>query len=113
MLLGWTSIADRPFYVRQMRNMKGSLLLESLTWGAFHSYSWACGALLARAHARTGDIAKIAGYCGKSKALDEALADFAEAYGDQTERDHAALVEAIKKGRVEAVRKTEPGIAEK
>jgi Uncharacterized protein conserved in bacteria (DUF2252) len=53
------------------------------------------------------------GYCGNSKALDEALADFAEAYGDQTERDHAALVEAIKKGRVEAVRKTEPGIAEK
>ncbi len=100
-LLGWTSIADRPFYVRQMRNMKGSLLLRSLTWGAFHSYSWACGALLARAHARTGDIAKIAGYCGNSKVLDHALADFAEAYGDQTERDHAALVAAIKQGRVE------------
>jgi uncharacterized protein (DUF2252 family) len=112
-LLGWTSIADRPFYVRQMRNMKGSLLLESLAWGAFHSYTWACGALLARAHARTGDIAKIAGYCGNSKALDHALADFAEAYGDQTERDHAALVEAITQGRVEAVRKTEPGIGEK
>jgi len=112
-LLGWTSIAGRPFYVRQMRNMKGSLPLESLTWGAFHSYSWACGALLARAHARTGDIAKIAGYCGNSKALDHALGDFAEAYGDQTERDHAALVAAIKQGRVEAAPKTEPGRTEK
>jgi uncharacterized protein (DUF2252 family) len=112
-LLGWTSVVDRPFYVRQMRNMKGSLPLDSLTWGAFHSYSWACGALLARAHARTGDIAKIAGYCGNSKTLDRALADFAEAYGDQTERDHAALVAAIKQGRVEAMLKTESGSEEK
>jgi hypothetical protein len=55
---------------------------------------------LARAHARTGDIAKIAGYCGNSKAFDHALTDFAEAYADQTERDHAALVAAIKQGRV-------------
>jgi len=110
-LLGWTSIAERPFYVRQMRNMKGSLALESLTWGAFHSYSWACGALLARAHARTGDIAKIAGYCGNSKALDHALGDFAEAYGEQTERDRAALVAAIKQGRVQAVPETEPASA--
>jgi uncharacterized protein (DUF2252 family) len=108
-LLGWTSIAGRPFYVRQMRNMKGSLPLQRLSWGAFHSYSWACGALLARAHARTGDIAKIAGYCGNSKALDHALDDFAEAYGDQTERDHAALAAAIEQGRVEAVRKSDPG----
>jgi uncharacterized protein (DUF2252 family) len=112
-LLGWTSIGDRPFYVRQMRNMKGGLPLESLSWRAFHSYSWACGALLARAHARTGDIAHIAGYCGKSKALDGALADFAESYGDQTERDHAALVAAIKRRRVKAVRVPEPGGADK
>jgi hypothetical protein len=83
--------------------MKGSLQLESLTWGAFHSYVWACGALLARAHARTGDIAKIAGYCGNAKALDRALVDFAEAYADQTERDHAALLAAIKQGRVQAM----------
>ena len=105
-LLGWTTVADRQFYVRQMRNMKGSLPVESLNWGAFHSYVWACGALLARAHARTGDIAKISGYCGQSRALDSALADFAEAYGDQTERDHAALVTAIAQRRVKAVRQT-------
>ena len=105
-LLGWTTVADRQFYVRQMRNMKGSLPVESLNWGAFHSYVWACGALLARAHARTGDIAKISGYCGQSAALDSALADFAEAYGDQTERDHAALVAAISQRRLKAVRQT-------
>jgi hypothetical protein len=61
------------------------------------------GASCARAHARAGDGAKIAGYCGKSEALDEALADFAEAYGDQTEEDHAALVKAIKAGKVAAI----------
>jgi uncharacterized protein (DUF2252 family) len=105
-LLGWTTVGDRQFYVRQMRNMKGSLPVESLNWGAFHSYVWACGALLARAHARTGDIAKVSGYCGQSGALDSALADFAEAYGDQTERDHAALVAAIAQRRVKAVRQT-------
>ena len=60
-------------------------------------------AILARAHARTGDAAKIASYCGKTEALDEALADFAEAYGDQTEQDHAALLKAIKAGKVAAV----------
>jgi uncharacterized protein (DUF2252 family) len=99
-LLGWTSLDGRDFYVRQMRNLKGTIDVESLSRGSFHSYSWACGALLARAHARTGDIAKIAGYCGNSTALDHALAEFAEAYGDQTEADYNALLTAIKKGRV-------------
>ena len=95
MLLGWTSIDGRPYYVRQMKNMKGSIPLECLKGSAFAMYARECGTLLARAHARSGDIAKIAGYCGNSNALDEALADFAEAYGDQTERDWEALVKAI------------------
>ncbi len=103
-LLGWTTIAGRPFYVRQMRDMKGSIELQGLPWPAFHSYVWSCGALLARAHARTGDVAEIAGYCGNSDVLDNALADFAEAYADQTAQDHEALVQAIKKKRVKAVR---------
>jgi acetyl-CoA carboxylase alpha subunit len=60
-----------------------------------------------RAHARTGDIAKIAGYIGNSDAITTALADFAEAYGDQTERDHAALVDAVRSGRVVAVHENE------
>jgi uncharacterized protein (DUF2252 family) len=102
MLLGWTSIEDRPFYVRQMKNMKGGMPVEFLEGEQMSFYAWACGALLARAHARTGEPALIAGYCGGSQAFDEALADWAEAYGDQTEADHAALVKAIKTGRVKA-----------
>ncbi len=60
---------------------------------------WACGAILARAHARTTDIALIAGYCGNSSVLDDALAKWAEAYGDQTVLDHAALVQAVSNDR--------------
>lgn len=90
-LLGWTTIEGRSFYVRQMRNMKAAIPIESLTRAPFGAYACACGDVLCRAHARTGDIAKIAGYCGKSAALDVALSEFAERYGDQTERDHAAL----------------------
>jgi len=101
-LLGWTTIDDRPFYVRQMKDLKGSIPVDRLPAAAFLFYAQACGALLARAHARTGDAAGIAGYCGRSEALDVALADFAEAYGDQTERDHAALMQAIDEGRIEA-----------
>jgi len=101
-LLGWTSIAGRPFFVRQMRDLKGSIPIEWLKGSAFLMYARACGTLLARAHARSGDIAKIAGYCGKSGALDEAMADFAEAYGDQMEQDHDALVKAIAAGKIPA-----------
>ena len=101
-LLGWTSIDGRPFFVRQMRDLKGSIDVSWLKGSTFPFYARACGALLARAHTRTGDIAKIAGYCGKSEALDEAMADFAESYGDQVERDHDALVKAIAAGRIAA-----------
>jgi hypothetical protein len=68
----------------------------------FDVWAFLCGALLARGHARSGDVARIAGYSGDGETLDRALAEFAEAYGDQTERDHAELVQAIKGGRVEA-----------
>jgi len=77
--------------------------VEFLTGKPFEFWAWACGALLGRAHARTGDAAKIAGYIGKGKVLAAALAEFAERYGDQTEKDHVALVEAIKSGRVAAI----------
>jgi hypothetical protein len=58
--------------------------------------------LLARAHARVGDAAQIAGYCGNAAVLDEALAAWAESYGDQTEQDHATLVDSIKRGKTKA-----------
>jgi uncharacterized protein (DUF2252 family) len=102
-LLGWTDIDGRPFYVRQMKNLKGSIDVEGLGADPFNFFAWAYGSLLARAHARSGDAAVISGYCGKSGPFDDALADWAEAYGAQTRRDHAALLEAIESGRVKAV----------
>jgi len=102
-MLGWTEIDGRHYYVRQMRNMKGALPMAYLSGAAFNFFAFGFGALLARGHARTGDAAVIAGYCGTSAALDEALADWAEAYGEQTLKDHAALLRAIKSGRVKAV----------
>jgi hypothetical protein len=102
-LLGYTTIDGRDFFVRQMKNMKASMPLEWLIGEPFNFWAFVCAGLLARGHSRMGDAAKIAGYCGKSEALDEALAAFAESYGDQTETDHASLVKAIKKGRVKAL----------
>jgi uncharacterized protein (DUF2252 family) len=104
-LLGHTSIDGRPYYVRQMKNMKASMPVAFMTGPSFKFWAFACGALLARAHARSGDAAGIAGYCGDGDTLGRALAEFAEAYGDQTERDHVALVQAIKRGRVESARR--------
>jgi hypothetical protein len=103
-LLGYTTIDGRSYFVRQMKNMKASMPLEWLTGEPFHFWSFVCGALLARAHSRIGDAAQIAGYCGKSGILDEALAEFAESYAEQTELDHASLVRAIKQRRVKVVK---------
>jgi uncharacterized protein (DUF2252 family) len=94
-LLGWTTMEGRPYYVRQMKNMKGAIPTEWLSGEPFNFFVWSYGMLLARAHARVGDAAVIGGYCGKSAVLDEALADWAEAYGDQTELDHAAFVASL------------------
>src|SRR5262245_30456882 len=106
-MLGHTTIDGRHFYVRQMKNMKASMPVQFMTGDQFDFWAFACGALLARAHARSGDAARIAGYCGDDDSLDRALAQFAEAYGDQTERDHAELVKAIKSGRVPATQDEE------
>lgn len=103
LLLGWTEIEGKSYYVRQMKNMKGGMPVEFLVGEQFGFYAWACGALLARAHSRSGDPALIAGYCGGSTVLDKALATWAEAYGDQNAADHAALTQAIKSGRVKAI----------
>jgi hypothetical protein len=102
-MLGHTIIDGRPYLVRQMKNMKASIETTDLAGKSFGFYAWACAALLARGHARSGDAAAIAGYCGGNAALDEALATWAEGYGDQTERDHERLVSAIKTGRVRAI----------
>jgi uncharacterized protein (DUF2252 family) len=94
-LLGWTAMEGRPYYVRQMKNMKGAIPTEWLSGEPFNFFVWGYGMLLARAHARSGDAAVIGGYCGKADVLDESLADWAEAYGDQTELDHAAFAKEV------------------
>jgi len=103
--LGWTAglEGDRYFYIRQLHDMKISLPIGRRTSPIELEYfAEACGWALARAHARTGDPVQIAGYLGTSDAFDEALMSFATAYADQTERDHAALLKAIKDGRIKA-----------
>jgi uncharacterized protein (DUF2252 family) len=101
--LGWMdSGVGIDFYWRQLRDMKGSADIASLRPADFAAYSRLCGRVLARAHARTGDRLQIAGYLGQSDRFAEAIADFAVAYADQTERDHAALVAAVKQGRIKA-----------
>jgi uncharacterized protein (DUF2252 family) len=95
-LLGWTTMDERPYYVRQMKNLKGAIPTEWLSGAPFNFFAWGYGALLARAHARVGDAAVISGYCGKSDVLDKALADWAEAYGEQTRLDHAAFAATVK-----------------
>jgi uncharacterized protein (DUF2252 family) len=101
-LLGWTNLQGRQYYVRQMRNMKGGIPTEWLAPGPLAFFSAGFAGLLARGHARTGDAAVISGYCGNSRVLDEALAEWAEHYGDQVESDHRLLREAIQSGHVAA-----------
>jgi len=105
-MLGHTEIDGRQYFVRQMKNMKASMPVSLMTGEPFEFWAFLCGALLARSHARSGDPVRIASYCGGEDTLDRALAKFAEAYGDQTERDHAELVKAIAAGRVKSVADT-------
>lgn len=90
------------FYVRQLRDMKVALDFERMSAEEFIEYGEACGWVLARAHARSGDAGFIAGYLGKSDVFDRAIAGFARACADRNEADHAALVAAHKAGRIEA-----------
>ena len=98
--LGWTQIAERHYYVRQLRDMKGSIPIEKLKPAELRDYARVCGAALARAHARSGDAVAIAAYLGQQDSFDRAIAQFAAAYADQTEQDHAALVAAARSGKV-------------
>ncbi len=91
------------FYVRQLRDMKVALDFEHMSAEEFIEYAEACGWVLARAHARSGDPGVIAGYLGKSDVFDRAIAAFAQQYADRNEADHAALVAAAKNGRVQAL----------
>ena len=106
--LGWTRVSnpvdgvDRDFYVRQLRDWKFSVPIEMMLPEGMAVYAGLCGWTLARAHARSGDRVALAAYLGGSAKFDQAIADFAETYADQNERDHAALQDAVKNGKAEA-----------
>ena len=103
LFLGWgVGNNGRHFYVRQLRDMKTSAIVEAFDASDLRSYGRVCGWALARAHARSGDAAKIAGYIGTSRILDNAMCDFAFDYADQAQADHRAFVGAIRQGRIKA-----------
>ena len=103
-LLGWT-IGERGqhVYIRQLQDQKGSAVIDTMTAEDLATWGELCAWALARGHARSGDPATIAGYLGTDKEFEHAMATFADAYADQNEQDHAALLAAIKSGRISAV----------
>ena len=106
-LLGWLKATgldgkERDYYVRQLWDWKLSADVDAMDPDVLTAYGQLCAAALARAHARSGDRIAIAAYLGAGDTFDRALAEFGEAYADQNERDHAALVRAIQDGRVAA-----------
>jgi hypothetical protein len=92
----------RDFYIRQLRDWKGSAEVDTMGASVMTLYARICAATLARAHARSGDRIAIAAYLGNSDVFDRAIADFSSAYADQNERDYQALAQAVDSGRVEA-----------
>lgn len=101
--LGWLGVTGQPaFYVRQMRDWKIGVDVTSLSPSSMADCGRACGWVLARAHARAGEPATIAGYLGTSDTFDGAIADFAEAYAAQNEADYGLIKQAIADGRIKA-----------
>jgi len=105
--LGWDRVdgldgVRRDFYVRQLRDWKGSADVDQMIPPGMQAYGQLCGATLARAHARSGDRIAIAAYLGTSDTFDKAINSFSESYADQNERDYDALLKAISDGRVVA-----------
>jgi hypothetical protein len=107
--LGWSHGPKRHFFIRQLRDMKLSVMVE--TFGAFEMnfYAGWCGRALALSHARSGNSAMLSGYMGKSDVFDKAIAAFSMAYADQNEKDHAALKRAIRTGKVKAAYDNDAG----
>ena len=103
MFLGWSQgLTGRHFYVRQLRDAKISAVVEGFDLGLMQGYAGLCAWALARAHARSGDPAMIAGYMGASGTFDDAIGEFAMEYADRNERDYRGFVTAAKEGRIEA-----------
>jgi uncharacterized protein (DUF2252 family) len=100
--LGWTTIEDRHFLVRQLADHKAAIDPAELKGNVLLKYANVCGKVLAKAHARTGDAAHIFGYCGDTAKLDKAIVEFATAYAEQMEADYQVFVKAIKAGHIKA-----------
>ena len=101
--LGWSDTeAGRHYYVRQLNDAKLKPLVEIFDETTMEDYGRLCGWVLAQAHARSGDASMISGYLGSNDVFDEAIADFAEAYERQNERDYQALRRAVRSGQIEA-----------
>jgi sulfite reductase beta subunit-like hemoprotein len=100
--VGWGSLHDRDYYIRQFRDMK-IIPSTELIAPRLVEFATACGGALARAHARTGDPVAIDGYIGKGQKFTAAIGRFARGYADQNDRDHARLVSAIAAGTVESL----------
>lgn len=111
--LGWSRDPDGDYYVRQLRDMKGAAEVEVMTTADLAQYASLCGWTLARAHARSGDAAPIAGYLGKSEKFEDAIAAFARAYSDQTQRDYEAFQAAVRQGGIMANADLEPALTSK
>jgi uncharacterized protein (DUF2252 family) len=103
--LGWTKGLDvrRHFYWRQLRDMKGSILVESMAPLGLGFYARICGWTLARAHARSGDPVAVAEYLGSGDAFDQSITDFSQRYADQNEKDYQQFVTAVRRGNLQAV----------
>ena len=103
MFLGWTRGRTRDFFVRQLRDIKVSIRVETLGESLMDLYATWCGRALALSHARSGLSTVLSGYMGKSEVFDEAIAAFSMAYADQNEKDHSALERAVRRKVVKAV----------
>ena len=103
--LGWTAGADvnRHYYWRQLRDMKGSAVVEAMIPAGLTLYARLCGWTLARAHARSGDPVAVAQYLGDGDAFDRSITDFSARYADQNEQDFQEFVKAVRSGRLQAV----------
>jgi len=103
-MLGWTSIGNADYMVRQLSDHKASISNDDLRGAGLTEYATTCGEVLAKGHARSGDPVVLAGYLGTSDRWDKALAKFALAYADQTAKDYDAFKKAIRSGKIKAGR---------
>jgi len=100
--LGWAEAGGHEYYLRQLRDLKGSVDIDTIGPDALHTYARTCGSALARAHARSGNVEAIAAYLGTKGTFADAIAEFSVNYAALNVADHAAMVDAIAEGRIES-----------